>query len=224
MKQGCLGRFVGTTPLSGDYFLLRLALDNVSDIAPGNSLEIDSFTYGVMRCHWRNNEVELLARGAPPPWKPGDQWPWRSNTHTFKLPPSASRCLLVGEKLGMAQALFLAERLKQSNQTDVTVLLGFGARIAFRPAPSHMLISSLPSHVIATMPLLEEWGIANRIASTDDIPGCYEGRLPSLARHWLEQQEEMEKIEIFVSASQESSREITTLAGEQGLPCQTVIV
>jgi dihydroorotate dehydrogenase electron transfer subunit len=35
------------------------------------------------------------------------------------------------------------------------------------------------------MPLLEEWGIASRLATPLDLPGCFEGSVTELADVWL---------------------------------------
>jgi hypothetical protein len=34
--------------------------------------------------------------------------------------------------------------------------------------------------LIATCPLLEDWGFANRLASNAGLPGCFEGALSEL--------------------------------------------
>src|ERR1700722_18226857 len=55
------------------------------------------------------------------------------------------------------------------------VLLGSDTSFPFRPRPSVIIVPGIPTGVIACMPLLEEWGIASRLASTLDLPGCFEG-------------------------------------------------
>ena len=51
------------------------------------------------------------------------------------------------------------------------------------------------------MPLLEEWGIASRLASTLDLPGCFEGAVTTLADVWLASlnDEELAQVEVFGS-------------------------
>ena len=44
----------------------------------------------------------------------------------------------------------------------------------------------LPDGVIAAMPLMEDWGIASRLASLQGYPGCFEGYVTDLARAWLD--------------------------------------
>ena len=45
----------------------------------------------------------------------------------------------------------------------------------FKTRPSQIIINRFPESIIATMPLLEDWGIPCRLASLQDYPGCYEG-------------------------------------------------
>jgi hypothetical protein len=65
------------------------------------------------------------------------------------------------------------------------VLLGSDTPFPFRPRPSVIVVPGIPIGVIACMPLLEEWGIASRLANTADLPGCFEGLVTDLADAWL---------------------------------------
>src|ERR1700730_14878217 len=65
------------------------------------------------------------------------------------------------------------------------VLLGSDTPFPFRPRPSVIVVPGIPTGVIACMPLLEEWGIASRLASTADLPGCFDGTVTDLADAWL---------------------------------------
>lgn len=55
----------------------------------------------------------------------------------------------------------------------------------FYPAPSRKIIPFLPSDVIATLPLLEDWGISNRLVNAQDTPGCFCGTAETLANLWV---------------------------------------
>jgi dihydroorotate dehydrogenase electron transfer subunit len=79
------------------------------------------------------------------------------------------------------------------------VLLGSAGPFPFRPRPSVILVPGMPPGVIACMPLLEEWGIASRLASTLDLPGCFEGAVRTLADVWLASLngEELAQVEVF---------------------------
>src|SRR5580704_3537511 len=65
------------------------------------------------------------------------------------------------------------------------VLLGSDTPFPFRPRPSIIVVPGIPTGVIACMPLLEDWGVASRLASPSDFPGCFEGSATELADAWL---------------------------------------
>jgi dihydroorotate dehydrogenase electron transfer subunit len=94
------------------------------------------------------------------------------------------RTLIVGEGAGIGPAIHLAEQRRGSSWLPL-VLLGSDTPFPFRPRPSVIVVPGIPTGVIACMPLLEEWGIASRLASTLDLPGCYEGTVTALAAVWL---------------------------------------
>ena len=94
------------------------------------------------------------------------------------------RRLLIGEGVGIGPTLFLAEQMRGKDGKPL-VLLGSDTPFPFRPRPSVIVVPGIPTGVIACMPLLEEWGIASRLASTADLPGCFEGLVTDLADAWL---------------------------------------
>ena len=58
----------------------------------------------------------------------------------------------------------------------------------------------MPAPVIAAMPLMEDHGMAIRLASLRDFPGCFEGYVTDLARHWLDHQGSAVRAEVEVFA------------------------
>jgi dihydroorotate dehydrogenase electron transfer subunit len=48
------------------------------------------------------------------------------------------------------------------------------------------------------MPLLEEWGIASRLASPLGLPGCFDGPVTALADLWLGSLEPAERAEVEI--------------------------
>lgn len=54
----------------------------------------------------------------------------------------------------------------------------------FHPIPSQIVVPTLPSYLIATLPLLEDWGITTRLANTQDMPGCFCGKSEQLIQLW----------------------------------------
>jgi hypothetical protein len=103
------------------------------------------------------------------------------------------------------------------------VLLGSDTPFPFRPRPSVIVVPGIPTGVIACMPLLEEWGIASRLASTADLPGCFEGLVTDLADAWLSSLSPADLAEVeILSCGPTSMLETTaTLARRYNVPYET---
>jgi dihydroorotate dehydrogenase electron transfer subunit len=145
----------------------------------------------------------------------------------FVVHTERPRTLLIGDEVGIASVLFLAERLREPF-SGVTwkplVLMGSESLFPFRSRPSSIIVSGIPPFVIACMPLLEEWGVPNRLASKADFPGCFEGLVSELADAWLGSLRcvELAEVEIFSCGSAALLDETRGLAGRYGVPCQRV--
>jgi dihydroorotate dehydrogenase electron transfer subunit len=122
------------------------------------------------------------------------------------------RRLLIGEGAGIGPTLFLAEQMRAKDAVSAIdaapatvpwkplILLGSDAPFPFRPRPSVIVVPGIPTGVIACMPLLEEWGIASRLASTADLPGCFEGTVTDLADAWLSSLSPTDLAEVEISS------------------------
>ena len=74
---------------------------------------------------------------------------------------------------------------------------------------------------MAAMPLLDDWGIASRLASLAGFPGCHEGFVTDLARQWIEGSGiNLDDIEIFACGPTPMLRAVQALAADYGLPCE----
>jgi dihydroorotate dehydrogenase electron transfer subunit len=80
----------------------------------------------------------------------------------------------------------------------------------------------MPVGVIACMPLLDEWGIASRLASVADFPGCFDGSVMELADRWLAalSSEGLSEVEIFAGGPSPMLDAAAELARRYGVPCQ----
>jgi dihydroorotate dehydrogenase electron transfer subunit len=114
----------------------------------------------------------------------------------------------------------LAEQLRVGPKP--LVLLGSDTPFPFRPRPSVIIVPGIPTGIIACMPLLEEWGIASRLASTADLPGCFEGTVTALADAWLSSltPSELAEVEIFANGPAPMLDACASLARTFGIPCQ----
>jgi hypothetical protein len=160
---------------------------------------------------------------------------------------------LIGEGAGIGPALFQAEQLRRTAPAATAttaaaadpaaatatgalagpaalaapwrpmVLLGSDTLFPFRPRPSVIVVPGIPTGVIACMPLLEEWGIASRLASTADLPGCFEGLVTDLADAWLSSLSptDLAEIEIFSCGPTAMLEATAILARRYNVPYHT---
>ncbi len=222
------GTLLNCTSLPGNYQLLRLHLPQLSQtIAAGQQLRIESEYLPVMRGHPGQQWVELLSTSSHPWIAPQAALYCEVVGEPFQPPHAAASVLLIGEELGLAPITFLAETLKKERRHSLLVLLGFSGELPFRPAPSRIMVKELPAGVIATMPLLEDWLVAGRIAHADEPPGCFGGDVLTLARHWLQQtqlQPPFGMVEIYISGKEEMVEAGASLAKAFNLKYQTAML
>lgn len=130
--------------------------------------------------------------------------------------------LLVGDGIHSASLIALAESLKTQAAIQPLVLLTAGS-LPFAPRPSQIYLKAMPAGVIAAIPLLEDWKIASRLASTEDSVGCFEGSVIELAAHWLAQLQTnaVQHVEIIAAGKPEFLAELIQLAAHDALPFQS---
>ena len=144
----------------------------------------------------------------------------------FKRDGYRSRPLLIGGGVGVPPMIFLAEHIKR-DCPDVRplVLMGSEVPFPFSTRPSRLLLSGFPASATACLPLLEDWGIASRLASGQARPGCYEGQVTDLAGHLLRRMQpaEREAVELFACGPEPMLKATADLAHEYSLPCQIAV-
>lgn len=151
---------------------------------------------------------------------------------TFELKPERKRPLLIGGGVGMPPMVFIAEECYQLNRGLLNqeqqgsyqplVILGSEVPFPFTTKPSEIMVAGIPDGVIAAMPLLDDWGIASRLASLQGYAGTYEGYVTDLARHWLKTltNEQLNEVEIYSCGPHPMLEAVAKLAKEFDLPCQ----
>jgi dihydroorotate dehydrogenase electron transfer subunit len=133
------------------------------------------------------------------------------------------RTLLLGGGVGIPPMIFLAERLRASRERFFPmVMMGSEAPFPFTPRPSQIMVPGVPKGTIAAMPLMDDWSVPSRLASLQGFPGCYEGYVTELARHWLTSLSEVERreVEIFACGPLPMLAATAALAREFAIPCQ----
>jgi dihydroorotate dehydrogenase electron transfer subunit len=134
------------------------------------------------------------------------------------------RTLLIGGGVGIPPMVFLSEALRE--RTDAKwqplVLMGSEVPFPFRSRPSTILVPGMPDGAIACMPLLEEWGVASRLASLAGYAGCYEGYVTDLAAAWLQSLDgsALAEVEIFACGPTVMLKAAAAVAKRFNVPCQ----
>ncbi len=131
--------------------------------------------------------------------------------------------LLLGGGVGIPPMVFLAEHIK-NNHKNCKPLLIAGSEISFpfQVTPSKIMVDGLPDGVIASMPLMEDWGIPSRLTSKQGYTGCYDGFVTDLAKIWLDtlDPERLQQVEIFSCGPTIMLEAVAKLAHKYHLPCQ----
>jgi dihydroorotate dehydrogenase electron transfer subunit len=142
----------------------------------------------------------------------------------FEPNPQRPRALLIGGGVGIPPMIFLADRLRARSdaQWQPLVLMGSEIPFPFRTRPSRIVVRGIPDGSIACMPLLDEWGIASRLASRADFPGCFDGFVTQLGDEWLRalSREGLAEVEIFACGPTPMLEATAKLARRYGVPCQ----
>lgn len=144
----------------------------------------------------------------------------------FKLEGYRKLPLLIGGGVGIPPMVFLAEHMHKSFPgVRPLVILGSEIPFPFPSRPSQIILKDLPADVIASMPLLDDWGIACRLTSLQGYPGCYSGYVTDLARVWLDAlgPEQKSMVEIFACGPTAMLKATSQLAQEYHLPCQVSV-
>jgi len=141
----------------------------------------------------------------------------------FRLDENYSRPLLIGGGVGMPPMIFIADAMRQNKDSfKPFVILGSEVPFPFKTQPSQIMLPGIPDGVIATMPLLDDWGIGARLASLQGYPGTHDGYVTDLARHWLDalDDDQRKQVCIYSCGPHPMLEAVATLAKEYDLPCQ----
>jgi dihydroorotate dehydrogenase electron transfer subunit len=142
----------------------------------------------------------------------------------FTPHPDRARALLIGGGVGIPPMIFLADRLRGRADAEWKPLVLMGSEIPFpfRTRPSRIVVAGIPDGSIASMPLLEEWGIASRLATRADFPGCFDGYVTELADRWLAPLSPavLGEVEIFACGPTPMLEATARLARRYSVPCQ----
>lgn len=131
------------------------------------------------------------------------------------------RPLLIGGGVGMPPMIFIADALRKQDCQPL-VILGSEVPFPFTAKPSQLMVPGMPDGVIGAMPLLDDWGVASRLASLQGYPGCHQGYVTDLARHWLDalSAQQRSEVGIYACGPHPMLEAVVKLARDYALPVQ----
>jgi len=101
-----------------------------------------------------------------------------------KIRPEHTVCLLADETQ-FGQVFLLAKALKEA--IPLVIILATQTQFPFTVKPARFLLDGLPpqaANMIGACPLLEDWGITNRLCHAQGQPGCFDGHLEDFLTLW----------------------------------------
>ncbi|MGH8290578.1 MAG: dihydroorotate dehydrogenase electron transfer subunit [Steroidobacteraceae bacterium] len=227
------------TAYGGEQFVLRLAAPACAARAqPGSFVHLTCDPaipmrrpLSIMRADAEAGWIEVLYKVLGPGLhalaarKPGDPVSIIGPIgKPFTLHPERPRPVLIGGGVGIPPMIFLADRLRalRPGLYKPLVLMGSEIPFPFRPRPSIIVMVGMPAGIIACMPLLDEWGIASRLASRAGFPGCYEGFVTELAEDWLSTlaPAQLAEVELFACGPTPMLAAAAAVARRYEVPCQ----
>ncbi len=103
--------------------------------------------------------------------------------------------LLIGGGVGMPPMIALSQQLKDDKYYKPFVVLASEVEFPFKLVDSKI---NTNCHIKATMPLLERWGIACRLASLSGFDEVFQGYATDLAKFYLDKLSELELKQVVV--------------------------
>ncbi|MGH8179713.1 MAG: dihydroorotate dehydrogenase electron transfer subunit [Steroidobacteraceae bacterium] len=232
-------RVIRQTAYDGEQFVLRLAAPACAARAePGSFVHLTCDAVipmrrplSIMRADREGGWIEVLYKVLGPGLhalaarKPGDTISIIGPIgKPFIVHPERPRPILIGGGVGIPPMVFLADRLRAEppGRYKPLVLMGSEIPFPFRTRPSTIVVAGIPTGSIACMPLLDEWGIASRLATRAGYPGCYDGFVTELADEWLRSlgPAELAEVELFACGPTHMLAATAAVARRYGVPCQ----
>ncbi|MES9946575.1 MAG: dihydroorotate dehydrogenase electron transfer subunit [Candidatus Thiodiazotropha sp.] len=222
---------------AGDQFIMRLLAPHCALKAlPGSFVHITCDPQlpmrrpiSIMRCSAKHGWIELLYKRVG---KGTSLLAQRTTGERISLlgpignpftpSPKRNKPLLIGGGVGMPPMVFLADSLRRDPHKQPFVILGSEVPFPFQPTPSQIIIPGLADGVIASMPLLDDWGIGCRLASLQGFAGCFQGYVTELAEQWIRSlnMQALSEVEIFACGPHPMLEAVAQLAAAHDIPCQ----
>ncbi|MEW8692950.1 MAG: dihydroorotate dehydrogenase electron transfer subunit [Candidatus Thiodiazotropha endolucinida] len=222
---------------AGDQFIMRLLAPHCAAKAmPGSFVHLTCDPQlpmrrpiSIMRCSAKHGWIELLYKrvgkgsGLLAQRTTGEKISLLGPIgNPFTASPGRNKPLLIGGGVGMPPMVFLADSLRKDPQKQPFVILGSEVPFPFQSIPSQIIIPGLADGVIASMPLLDDWGIGCRLASLQGFPGVFQGYVTELAEQWISSlnMQALSEVEIFACGPHPMLEAVAQLAANHNIPCQ----
>ncbi|MEW7997040.1 MAG: dihydroorotate dehydrogenase electron transfer subunit [Candidatus Thiodiazotropha endolucinida] len=222
---------------AGDQFIMRLLAPHCAAKAmPGSFVHLTCDPQlpmrrpiSIMRCSAKHGWIELLYKrvgkgtGLLAQRTTGEKISLLGPIgNPFTPSPGRNKPLLIGGGVGMPPMVFLADTLRKDPQKQPFVILGSEVPFPFQSIPSQIIIPGLADGVIASMPLLDDWGIGCRLASLQGFPGVFQGYVTELAEQWIGSlnMQALSEVEIFACGPHPMLEAVAQLAANHKIPCQ----
>ncbi len=143
----------------------------------------------------------------------------------FRIDPSRPRVLAIGGGVGIPPMVFLAETLREDHRFRPLVLMGSEIPFPFPLTRGNAAIPGMPADADGALALLNDWGVASRLASQQDYPGCFHGLVTELADAWLASlsPHERDTCQIVACGPTPMLKATARLAARYELPCQVAL-
>jgi len=230
------GELISTDVFPGDQFIQRIRVPKCAAAARAGSFVHVSCDDGlpmrrplsIMRAgdDWIDVLYKVIGEGLHllAKKRPGDRLSVLGPIgEPFRPAIERPNCLLVGGGVGIPPMVFLAETL-HNDQRPWRPLAVFGSEIPFPfiHAASKLSTPWLSAGITSAMPLLEAWGIPNRLASLENFDGCFHGYVTDLADLWLGTLDDdtRHQTAVFACGPTPMLKAVAILAARYDLPCQ----
>lgn len=183
-----MNSILALTKLHHDFFQVTIEAQPSFDPAPGQYVIVNN-QYPLYVMGQSQQKIELLIPPFLASLVQGASTLSLSMCEGIALekPQSQQFHLMIVEDDALSACLFYFKKYRAT--FNGFVLIGTKNSFPFSACPSRQIVRGVPPDVIAAIPLLEDWQIPHRLASLNELPGCYAGNVHELAALWLAQKE-----------------------------------
>jgi dihydroorotate dehydrogenase electron transfer subunit len=145
--------------------------------------------------------------------------------HGFTVDPARPRLLALGGGVGIPPMIFLAEQVSAERRLRPLVLMGSEVPFPFELVESRLEVPGVAKGASHAVALLEQWGVASRLASNAGLAGAHRGYITDLARDALQAMPAAERAEtqVFACGPTPMLKAVAKLARDFDLPCQVAL-